>query len=317
MKPKNVAKFALCALALTACSGGDAGAPDADTSAERDAVQAELSSAMGDKQTHVDDAAALGARITQLVEEFKDPSQRKAALARFEKASEHVDRLQLFLLARLGKTWLKDQVVLSDQLVLSTFRERQPADSASDLNEGLGSTSQALSSHPPSEVQENQGGVYKTRGESFVDNFLAYKQAGALTQFKKHRRRFGFTGWYDTDATKIAVQVYYFGNPDRDAFPTLRNTSYAMSEGEDHTSNDDYVSEREMCFGGVITYQVGPGAGPTTLTPNFTVGCYEGVYALHAVDHAGFKWRLTSSNGLRPELDWGSVQPAWHVPWET
>lgn len=322
MRLRNIALGSVCVWASAACAGADAGPSEDDgvDVATVASVRDELRAAMGSKESHFADQEALQKALSQVAREFKDAQTRKTALTAYENAVEHIDRFQIFTLARLGKTWLGDQVVISDEILLGSFRAStaSAAPVASDSSGSIGTTRQALEAYPPSQVQQNLGEVYKTQGESFVDNFIAYKQAGALTQFKKHRKRFWVTGWYDTDASKIAVQVYYFGNPDRDIFPAYRNTSFAMSEGSDHNSGDDYVSDRELCFGGSITYRLDSGGGVNpTPSPIFTVGCYEGIYALHAVDHAGYKWRLSSSKGLRAQIEWGSIRPGWSVPWES
>jgi hypothetical protein len=297
-----------CALWLGACGGSFDGAGDtaeSEPGVVDEAVRANLHAAMGNKQARFGSQAELRDALTRVSTQFKDPAIRKAALADFQPATDHFDRFQVFVLTQLGKVWLNEQVVLSDETLL----ERRSIDD-------LGTSTQSLSAsaYPGPTVQQNQGGVYKTQGESFVENLIAYKQAGALTQFKKHRKRFGFTGWYDTDASHIAVRVIYFGNPDPHIFPNLVGSGYAMAEGHDHNTNDDYVSDRQICAGGSITFSDN-GGGPSPGV-QFDVSCYEGIYALHSVDHAGFQWRLVTSTGLQPNLFWGNYgSPSFYVPW--
>ena len=315
MRWTNLAMMVGLTLSVSACGSGDGGPSVGDSVDSADvtaAISAELQSAMGSRETHFESEAALQKELTALALAFKDATARKAAIATYPIASERLDRFTLFLLTRLGKAFVKDQVVLSDTLVLAQSPARAPMADPGPQS-ALGTSQQALG-NPNWEVQQNQGD-YKTRGESFVENILAYKQAWAHTQFKKHRKSWGFTGWYDTDASHIAVQVYYFGNPDPGAYPQFSNISYAMSEGADHNTHDDYVSDRQLCYGGTITFGTDRGSDTTRPGVQFNVPCYGGVYALHAVDHAGYKWRLSTSTGLRAQLDWGSINPAWHIPW--
>jgi hypothetical protein len=308
---KKIAYVAAILIPLAGCSAAGEDAPEGRITNEE---LAELELASNAKLSKFSSEAELRVAVDDLLEQFKSPAIREEVLQAFPAASRRFDRFELFTLAQLGETWLDDQLLLSGELLIEKTVDRETP-GTDEVEADLGQTQQALASHPPADVQQNQGDVYKTRGQSFAENYLVYLQTGALTQFEKRRKRFWVTSWYDTDASRIGVRAIYFGNPSSYYFPEANGTSFAMAEGHDYNVNDDYVSDRRIGAGGTVTYDIGPGGDGFSPGLNFSVTNYEGVYGLHSVDHAGYQWRLVTSRGLRPNVYWGNYRAEYYVPW--
>jgi hypothetical protein len=134
---------------------------------------------------------------------------------------------------------------------------------------------------------------YKMIGESWDKNvFSALGFTGASTQFKKHRSKFGILGWYDTDASRIGIKLY------------MLTCSYETNQrcvlGEtrsDFDQNDDYVSSRVFAAGEGLVFGVVPSRSSSG-SDLVQMVRHDAVIAMHSVDHAGIRFRASSSSGL-------------------
>ena len=181
------------------------------------------------------------------------------------------DALALALWNKYGTIRVRDSLVLDEASLKAGCRYiGEDGARAAEAN-ALGKTAWA-----PNEGIDRQY-PYKMIGTSWDDfNAVVYKSTGGETQFKKERKKFGITGWYDTDATRIGVRIYLIDCPTDGPRNCWIRTSPSNSN-----SNDDYASERDFAVG-----------------VNADLHVSDAVISMHSVDHAGRQFRATSSSGL-------------------
>ena len=178
------------------------------------------------------------------------------------------DELALGLWQKYGTISIGDSVVLNESVLKGSCRYIGEDPTKTTL-------SKTAETAYPREAVDRQY-PYKMIGNSW-DNFNAvvYKSTGGETQFKKERRRFGVTGWYDTDAVRIGVRIYVIDCPVAGYRRCVIRTSPSNSN-----SNTDYASYRDYAIG---------------ITGGLRVG--DAVVSTHSVDHAGLQFRAISSSG--------------------
>jgi hypothetical protein len=284
-------------------------------------------------ETRFETAGALAAAVAELEEQLKNQAVSDEVWKPIDYAC---DELDLALWNRYGTISVGGETVLDENGLKA--RCRYIGDNAV--------LARAAGSNPPKEAVDRQY-PYKLIGNTW-HNFdaIVYKSTGGETQFKKHRERFGFTGWYDTDATRIGVRIYLFDC----ASTGGKRICYLRRSTSDAYSGDDYVSKREFAVGFSINGTLRDNfpdlawlpvpswspdqfnaklaaidnslhnAGLTFIDLRSFLGDFyafvqgfgikvpsvsaislrvaDGVIGLHSADHAGLRFRATSSSGL-------------------
>lgn len=174
------------------------------------------------------------------------------------------DELTLGLWNKYGTISIGDSVVLDESSLKASCKY---------VGEEAGLAKSAMASYPDEAIDRQY--PYKMIGTSWHNfNLILYKSTGGDTQFKKDRKKFGVTGWYDTDASRIGVRIYMIDCPSNGPRNCIiRGSSSSWNR------DDDYVSNRD------------PGVG-------LSARIADAVVSTHSVDHAGLQFRAISSSGL-------------------
>jgi len=214
-------------------------------------------------ETHFGTQAELEQAVADMDEALKAPGYSDSLWKPIDYAC---NELTLGLWNKYGTISIGDSVVLDETSLKAGCRY---------IGEDGALAKSAMASYPNEAVDRQY--PYKLIGDSWDDySLIVYKSTGGETQFKKDRKRFGITGWYDTDADRIGVRIYLIDCPSSGA----RNCVLRKTQTNSN-SHDDYASERDIA--------VGINAG---------LHVSDAVVSMHSADHAGLQFRATSSSGL-------------------
>jgi hypothetical protein len=278
----------------------------ADEAARKDGTV--LHTLMGSTESRFATVEEYQDALARCASELADDGRARDAIG--SESEELIDRISptmIYALYKLGHVRVGDHTVLSDSVLLANAHNRSTG------KEGLAKAT----SNPPSFVQQNQG-PYKMQGETFTHDYYVYNDIGAYTQFKKHRRKWWYTGWWDTDASRISIRCIYFANPDAYYYGYPYGwTSYAGYANSKSTSNNDYISTASVSFGAKVSIDFGvdPYSTSYNMPKSYTADNYDAVMAYHAVDHAGYQWRLQTSQGMRGRIVWGNYYGSYRTDW--
>ena len=307
---KKILKIGVFAFAimLTSCEN------DNSTEVQEPSIEdlTTLEELAGDNSTKFSSKEDWEAAVETSYEEFSENKELRKDLELIDEAQENkVGKFERYLLHKYGNVVVAGDKVLTAEKLANSVRTPNKTRSTN-------------SSNPRSYVWQNQRS-YKVQAWSFKDNHYAYSQIGGKTQFKKKRRNWGFTKWWDTDASKLSIKCVYFDNPAREFGYPYNIMSFAMGRDHDKETNDDYISERAISIGLKLTVRLNfndyPEVGmlehdglnprPGTYVPKN----YNGVWSFHYVKHSAYTWKLETSTGLRSEVAWGKYSSRHYIPW--
>lgn len=195
----------------------------------------------GSKITEVSNAEADSiSRITE-----KKLESRTYSKSLWKPVDYACDELALALWNEYGTIVVDGKTVLDESILKSSCKNISEEQPEVDLVAGR----VAAGSNPPSEAVDRKY-PYKMIGNSWKNfNIGVYKSTGGETQFKKERKRFWVTGWYDTDATRIGVRIYLF-----DCQSSGQGRACVLNRStSDWYANDDYVSKRDFAVGASVS----------------------------------------------------------------
>jgi hypothetical protein len=154
----------------------------------------------------------------------------------------------------------------------------------------------------PSSEEEDRQYPYKMIGRSWSNaNRIVYYSSGGETQFKKHREKLWTMAWWDTDASKIGVRAYYYDCGMVKRAGVWTRACVGRESRSDSDNNDDYVSERHITAGLSIDIQVYAYSafnGQISGVESYAFKVFDGVIAMHSVNHGSHVFRAVSSSGM-------------------
>jgi hypothetical protein len=238
------------------------------------------------RQTRFQTAEELGRAVVALEAELR---RSKASDSLWKPVDYACDELVLAIWNRYGTVRLKDSVVLDEESLKAGCR--YIGENTAMKDKAPAGKSAAIF---PTAVVTDRQYPYKMIGESWDDfNAIVYKSTGAGTQFKKERKIWGVTGWYDLDANRIGVRIYLIDCPVM--WPQRCTVGKSQS---DWYKDDDYVSKRDFAAGINVDLHVS-----------------DAVIGMHSVDHGGLQFRAISSSGLSTASEILSPPPYAYVTW--
>lgn len=220
------------------------------------------------------------------------------------------DELALALWNAHGAVYVRDSLVLDEAILKAGCR--YIGDDSLKAATGILTKSAAVY---PTAVETDRQYPYKMIGESWDDfNIGVYKSTGGETQFKKHREKFGFTGWYDTDASKIGVRIYVL-----DCSVNAPRICYRKYSQSDWYANDDYVSKRDATAGFFVKMTRPSPENNWTPSPTgiglMDFRAADAVISMHSANHAGMQFRAVSSSGLTSTTEFAGPLFYDYVTW--
>lgn len=248
---------------------------------------------------------ALGEALRTLDDSLRDPAFRDSLWKPIDYAC---DELALALWNVYGTVSLGDSIVLDEALLKSRCTyiggEGVPG------GEALGKAGVSNAVHPAQET-EHRVYPYKMIGRSW-DNFdlVVYKSTGAETQFKKHRTKLFTTAWWDTDAALLGVRAYLLNCGVVGTGTSVRRACYFAGLRTASARYSGYVVQRDYSAGLQVISNHSQANGSSKY-----LKVSDAVIGLHSADHAGIRFRASSSSGLTDATVLASMPPLEYVTW--
>jgi hypothetical protein len=240
--------------------------------------------------------AAWGAALRTLHEELTRPG----ASDTFWKPLDHsCPEIDLAVWNRFGEVRVGDTLLFDEDSLRS--RCRPVEDPGLAENAPMKTAAYAIA--------ESQHRVYpyKMLGRAWSDlDLFVVRSSGAETQFKKERESWGVRAWWDTDAARIGVRMYLL---DCGGSPVV---CYFGGEKSNWHRNSDVVLQTDFAGPGEMRVQT------TDLPPGrkrLDLKVSAAVIALHSADHAGIRFRATSTAGLAPSTPLYAMPALAYVTW--
>lgn len=203
----------------------------------------------------------------------------------------------LALWNRFGEVRLRDSLVLDEALL------RARCAPIGEDRATLGKSAAYASGETQHRVYP-----YKMFGRVWSDrDLIVMRSSGAETQFKKEREYFGMWGWWDTDATRIGVRVYLLdcaGSPAGVCYFGGEKSNWARNAAS--TGQTDFADWNETR---VQTMNLPAGLKRLNLKVSAAA------IAMHSADHAGIRFRASSSSGLSPSTTLYAMPALEYVTW--